>query len=51
LAYEVEEKVRCTETGLFGKVLDREWENGWTYTIITDDDKYFYRNEREIEYA
>lgn len=51
LAYEIEEKVKCTETGLVGEVLDREWEGGWTYTILTDDGKYFYRNEREIEYA
>lgn len=51
MTYEIDDRVRCTETGLIGKVIDREWEHSWTYTIMTDDEKYFYRNEREIEYA
>lgn len=49
--YKVDDDVRCTETNLVGKVLDREWEGGWHYTILTEDGKYFYRNERELEYA
>lgn len=37
--------VRCIETGLIGIVDDREWENGWQYTIITDKGQFFYRPE------
>ncbi|PDZ94966.1 hypothetical protein CON36_31010 [Bacillus cereus] len=49
--FKIDDEVKCKETNLVGIVIDREWENGWTYTILTDEGKYFYRNELEIEYA
>jgi hypothetical protein len=40
----INDKVKCKETGLVGTVDDKEWEHGWTYTIITDEGKFFYRD-------
>lgn len=49
--FKIDTRVKCKETNLVGIVLDREWERGWSYTILTDEGKYFYRNESEIDYA
>lgn len=47
--FKTDDRVRCTETHMEGTVLDREWEGGWQYTLITDEGQYFYRNDRELE--
>ena len=42
------QKVRCKESGMIGFIDDKEWENGWSYTIISVKQVYFYRSENEI---
>ena len=41
--------VECKKTKLSGTVIEQEWENGWTYVILTKDNKYFYRNKHELQ--
>ena len=49
--FNINDVVKDKVTNSFGKILDREWENGWTYTIHLDNDRYIYRDEDEIERA
>lgn len=42
------QKVRCTDTEMVGFIDDKEWENGWHYTIQKEDGLYFYRTEDEL---
>lgn len=42
------QKVKCKETGMIGFIDDKEWENGWIYTIETVNHTFFYRDETEL---
>lgn len=42
------QKVICKETNIIGFVEEKEWENGWRYTILSVHHVYFYRDEHEI---
>jgi len=48
--YQVEEYVICKRTHLIGRIVDKEWENGWRYTLVRQDKSYFYRREEDIRY-
>lgn len=47
-AMEIGMIVTCKETKITGTIFDKEWENGWQYTIVTEEGQFFYRSSTEI---
>lgn len=42
------EQVQCKKTGMIGFIEEKEWENGWRYTVLSNHQVTFYREGHEL---